>query len=57
MTMPEICRRERTAMAMRELCGYDQHDAHIWCLLLHELKIWGDRHPIRIAALAPEQNK
>jgi hypothetical protein len=54
MTMPEICRRERSAMAMRKLCGYDQHDAHILCLMLHELKLWGDCHPIRIAALAPE---
>jgi hypothetical protein len=48
MTMQEIIDHERAGMAIRYLFGYNQHDAHIWCWLLHELKLWGDLHPIRI---------
>ena len=50
MDLREICQHERANMAMRYLYGYDQHDAHVWCWLLHALKLWGEygAHLIRI---------
>ena len=46
--LADICMCERRSMRTRELCGYDQHDDHVWRWLNHRLRLWGLSHPIGV---------
>lgn len=48
MTLQQISIHERRGMWMREVCGYDQSDDHVWRWLNHHLRTWGERHPIKV---------
>lgn len=48
MTLEQICAAEQRSMSVRRHLGYDQHDQHVWCWLVHELKLYGMDHPFKV---------
>lgn len=40
--LADICWHERAGMRTRELCGYAQHDDHVWRWLNHRLRLYGE---------------